>query len=285
MTQLYLAPQQEAYDRICSDLRTSLLHLVSEAGHGKSNFIKSIVFYAKSHPKYSDLQFVVVDPSISWWDNSPLEHRQRVNRQTIRQGVISNEYDTCYFVGELNEAERRAFVGELLGQHQRQRTRAALDGTLDQFPTLVLILEEADTYLSSYSLRAKDQYASILQDFVSISRNLLIRGIFISTGSVGSLAPGARRRARKIYGCVINEGDLNEARRIGNTIDLRTILRFSFSYNNRIIESPLVQQHTPTDYTRNPQPETQTENQFNAQWWTAFFTPIAIVILFLIYFT
>lgn len=283
MTQLYLRPEHQLYDTICRDLRTSLLHLVSEPAHGKSNFIKSIVSYAKSHSKYGDLEFVVVDPSISWWHNSPLEKRQRVNRRTLCNGSISNEYDCVYYVGELSDIERRAFVGELLGQHQRQRTKSALEGTLDDYPTLVLILEEADTYLSSYSLRAKDQYASILNDFVSISRNLKIRGIAISTASTGSVSPSLRKRSRKIYGRVINEGDLNEARRIGNTVDLRRIQKYTFTYDNKIKEPNLVKQHTPQDYRRNPLQPAQ-EPRFNLSWWIRFLSPIVITWLFFSYF-
>lgn len=264
------------FDKIAEDMKQTLLLLLSERGHGKSSSLKTIVKYVReNHP---EICFKVLDVSLSWYNNSPIQWRQYVTRQALQQSRITNLTDCVYEMGELTPEERRAFAATLI-QNDFQRAREAVkQGT--ETPWIIYIVEEANTMFGSYSFRRNDPYSAILQDFVSIGRNFNLGAILVSTAEIGELAPSIRRRRRIIYGRIESPSDLNQAKRYSKSLaeTVKNQPRYHFTYQNRTERIKDTVKHTPTDYiTETP---VSNEPQFDSSWWVKFLGTIGIFFLF-----
>jgi hypothetical protein len=280
----------EFYDKIAEDVKKVLIQFVSEAGHGKSSSLRTIIQYCQT--KHPDLKFVIFDVSQAWFHCAPVAYRQLVTRERIAQGKISNEYDTVYEMGSLSEVERRMFVGQVLKQHYRQRYQAKLDEKLDQYPTVIFVFEEANVYFGSYALRRNDEYTQVFQDFVSVGRNYKMRGFLVATAEQGEIAPSLRRRSRRIYGRLESQGDINRIKKKDKELAhyLSTeIPRYHFVYYADKAYGPVrvpdLVTHEPEDFERiREEPERQGD-KFDLGWWVRFLLPTIIFLLFIAYFT
>lgn len=279
----------EFYDKIAEDVKKVLIQFVSEAGHGKSSSLRTIIQYCKK--KHPDIRFIIFDVSQAWFHNAPVEYRQLVTRERVQQGLISNEYDTVYEMGSLSEAERRQFVGIVLQQIYQQRYQAKLEDKLDEYPYIVFVFEEANVYFGSYALRRNDEYTQVFQDFVSVGRNYKMRGFLVATAEVGEIAPSLRRRSRRIYGRLESQGDINRIKKKDKQLAhyLSTeIPRFHFVYYADKAYGPVrvpdLVDHEPVDFERTPVEPTQQGAQFDLKWWISFLSPFIIFLLFYLYF-
>ena len=267
------------YKKIAKDAKTSLIHMISEAGWGKTSSLRTII--QKIKEKDGSIEWVILDVSQAWYHNAPVKWRQLVTREKLSRGQISNQYDTVYEIGSLTEEERRAFAGTLIGQQLKQRYQAKLEGKLDAFPIVCFVMEEADCYFGLYSFKTNDDFSQIFKQYVSVGRNYKMRGFLISTANVGEVSPSLRRRTRRIYGRVISESDINEARRIGNVVNLRELKPYNFVYQNQIMRIPDIVDHTPEDFiTESPIEE---KPMLDSGWWLRFFGAIAIFLMFWAY--
>ncbi len=256
------------YERIAKDSKQIIIHLVSEAGHGKSTSLRSIVDYIIKHNP--NIVWKCFDCSQAWYHNAPLEHRQLVTRERIAKQQVVNLDNCVYEVGKLSKEEKRAFIGEIMTIDYNKRYDAKLEGRLDEFPLMLYIFEEADVIFSSYSFRTNDKYSPVFQNYVSVGRNYKMRGFLISTAEQGEISPSLRRRTRKIYGRVISKGDLSAAKRNGITEDLTTIPRYHFHYQGITQRIPDVVTHTPVDYVVKEVPVVVEKPGFDAKWWAMF---------------
>lgn len=278
--QVTLSSERGFYNQIAQDCKTSLIQVVSEAGHGKSSSLKTII----QHIQRTDpnIKFIVFDCSQSWFHCAPVKYRQLVTRERIQQGKISNEYDTVYEIGSLNEAEKRFFVGTVIQQILNQRYTAKLEGKLDEYPYVVFVVEEANIFFGSYSFRRNDEYSQTFQTFASVGRNYKCRGILIATVEESEISPSLRRRSRKLYGRVISRGDLQTAKKLGITEDLAKIPKYTFTYYGQTLRIPDECTNVPEDFQRF-KPTTQPTNS-GLNWLAGFMAPIVILLLFLAYF-
>lgn len=278
----------EFYDRIADDVKKVLIQFVSEAGHGKSSSLRTIIDYCKK--KHPDIQFIIFDTSQAWFHNAPVKYRQLVTRERVQKGLISNEYDTVYEIGSLNEVERRWFVGTVIQQIYVQRYKAKLEDKLDEYPHVVFVFEEANVYFGPYALRRNDELTQVFQDFVSVGRNYKMRGFLVATAEVGEISPSLRRRSRRIYGRLESEGDIARIRKKDKKLaDYLSgeIPRYHFVYYaDRAygpVKVPDLVNHEPEDFQRK-QPISQKQGDSGFNWWVGFLTPIIIMLLFLAYF-
>lgn len=270
------------YEEIAKDCKTSLIQFIGEAGIGKTSSLRTIIDYIKT--RHPEIQFVIFDCSMAWFHNAPVKYRQLVTRERIQQGKITNEYDCVYEMGMLSEEEKRFFVGTVLQQHFNQRYEAKIkDGTLNNFPHVCFIYEESNIYFGSYSFRRNDQFSQIFQMFVSVGRNYKMRGFLIATAEQGEISPSLRRRTRKIYGATISQGDIMTAKKIGITIDISTLPKYTFHYYGHTVKVPDLVSHEPEDFQRN-QPVSQKQGNSGLEWLAGFLAPIVIFLLLLAYF-
>jgi hypothetical protein len=62
------------------------------------------------------------------------------------------------------------------------------------------------------------------------------------------MAPALRRRTRKIYGRLVNSGDIREAKKTGVEVDLTEIPKYNFAYADMVERVPDLVKKTPIDY-------------------------------------
>lgn len=274
------------YEQVLRDVKQSHLLFLSTAGHGKSSSLKTIVDYCKKHD--DSLTFKAFDNSLAWFHSAPLTYRQEVTVQNIRKGLIQNICNCVYEVGQLTEEQQRAFIATIIQQDYNYRYQLAKQSpeALDREPTIIYIIEESNIAFGSYSLRKNDIFTPTLKAFISVGRNLKLRGIFVATAATGELSTNIRRRANKIYGKVTSEGDLAEIRRHSKEHEkrIRTQKRFYFTYNDTTVKIPDVVKQVPTDYnpTDKLQTEANTKPQTPLNWWIGFTTSFIISLAILL---
>jgi len=245
----------EFYNKIAEDSKQTLIQLLSEAGHGKTSSLRTIVQYVKD--KYPEIEFVIFDVSQAWYHNAPVTHRQLITPEKLYATQYDKITDCVYEMGMLNKDERRAFVGEFVKTYYDERYQAGLDGRLDDYSNLMFVFEEANTYFGSYSLKQNDIYTPVFVDYVSVGRNYKLRGFLIATVEVGEVSTNIRRRSRKIYGRLESESDLAQIRRRDKELGvyLKEIPKYHFVYYSRKAyhsgNIPDAVRHQPVDYVIN----------------------------------
>jgi hypothetical protein len=243
------------YGAVTSDIKSSLIQFVSERGWGKSTALKNIV--KRCMEKDPNIQFYAFDTSQSWYKKAPLKYRQLVTREKIKTGQVANIPDCVYEIGSLSEAERRVFLGIIIKQHYERRYQLSLSDpeAFNRLPWCVYILEEANVYFGSFSLRMKDWVTPVLQDFVSVGRNYKMSAFLVATAEQGEISPSLRRRSRRIYGKLVAEGDIAIVRRTDKAMAeylAKDIPRFNFIYWGESFIGPIrvldTVTETPADY-------------------------------------
>lgn len=279
--------ETEFYNKIAQDSKQALIQLVSEAGHGKSSSLRTIIEHCRRiHP---EIVFKIFDIAQAWFHCAPVKYRQYVTIDKIAKGQVANANDCVYELGSLSDEERRAFVGTILQLDYAARYEAKMsnDGSLDKYPTLVYVFEESNIFFGSYSFRKNDAYSQIFQEFVSVGRNYKLRGFLVATAEVGEMSPSLRRRSRKIYGRIESDGDLAVVRRKNKdlAVYLTQIPRFHFVYlSDRAygpVKVPDLVKTVPEDYIVTPQPEAKQTVELG--WPLELLLGLLIFIMFIMY--
>jgi len=203
---------EEFWDTIESDIHQTHIIINSEAGHGKSSIVKSIIYELKRRdPKLICKCF---DVSFAWWDNAPLNHRQMVTPDNWAN--IFNQDNCLYEMGDLTEETRRLFVSLIVKQDYavRRKIREIYgEEGLKKMPLILYIFEESDTFFDSTSLNKKDSASATLRDFIKVGRNFGLRSFCIVTANIGELGTKLRRRSKSLIGRVVSDEDIRELNR------------------------------------------------------------------------
>ena len=272
------------YDLIAKDSKQALIQLVSEAGHGKTSSLRTIIQHVRR--KHPDIVFKIFDVSQAWYHQAPTQWRQLVTLPKMAKGLVANLDDCVYEMGSLSKEYKRAFVGMILKADWDKRYQAKLEGRLDEYPLMAYVFEESNIYFGSYALRTNDDYTPVFQSYVSVGRNYKMRGFLVATAEQGEMSPSLRRRTRKIYGRIISKGDLSLAKRSGITEDLTRIPKYHFHYYDNESKRGITQRipdlvkNVPKDYVVEVAEVVEESNQFDDKWWFTFFATLAIFLLF-----
>lgn len=278
------------YSAVSKDITQVLVLFLSERGHGKSSSLKSIVQRCmKDHP---EIVWKAVDPSQTWFHNSPLKYRQYVTREGMKKGLIKNVNNCVYEVGILTVAERRAFIGMIIAQDYQRAYNLRMNDPegFKALPWTVYIVEEANTVFGSYSFTAKDAFSPILNDFVSVGRNFKLGAFLVGTAEDGEMAPSLRRRSRRIYGRLEAEGDLARIKRKDKALAhylAAEIPRFHFVYYADKVYGPVRVpddvKNIPVDYIPVDLKPHQDGHHFNVGW-LQILIYLGIIAMFIAYF-
>ncbi len=221
------------FEVLIKEIQAKHLVLVAERKHGKSTSLKTFIEYVK-RVLGDKVLIKVFDVSQSWYHCAPVEHRQYV---TLGSCPV-NVGDCVFEMGELSKDERRAFVGMVLALDYRLRQRlkrAGGEAAIAGLPMVLYIFEEANTYFDSRSLIRKDDYATVLNDFVSVGRNYGLGGVLVVTRMVGELAPGIRERSNLLLGRITGAGELRSLSGLTNKVFMataRAVKKFHWVYWN-----------------------------------------------------
>lgn len=224
---------EEFWDTIEADIRQTHIIVNSEAGHGKSSAVKSIIYELKRRDPR--LIVKVFDVSYAWWDNAPLKYRQLVTPDNWAN--VYNLDDCLYEMGDLTEETRRLFVSLIIKQDYavRRKIREIYgEEGLKKMPFILFVFEESDTFFDSASLNKKDDASATLRDFIKVGRNFGLRSFCIVTANTGELGTKLRRRSKHLIGRIIAEGDLHEynKKRKGMGDAALALKRFHWLYYN-----------------------------------------------------
>ena len=215
--------------KIVEDLYLYPVVCVAQRGHGKTNLIKNMV---KSAP---EIVWKIFDVSQAWYHSAPVKYRMWVNPESTYKENVRN---CVYELGQLSEADRRAFIAYIIGQDYDARYMGVfIDGpeVIEKIPLIVYIIEESNVIFNSYSLNKVDEVGEVLRDFISVGRNYGLNGVFVTTASMGELSTRIRRRASLLMGQVLGGSELGAIRRRANkeTVEkVKSLKRFEFLYWN-----------------------------------------------------
>ena len=281
------------YNAIANDCPKNILQFISERGQGKSTALKTII--KRMRITNPELEFLVFDISQTWFQSAPLKYRQLVTVDKIRAGQVMNVSDCVYEMGELSEAQRRAFMGTIIAQIYKKRYEMKLNNPEEfaKLRTMIFVIEESNCVFGSYSFRQRDWISPILSDFVSVGRNYKLSAILVATVEVGEMAPSLRRRSRRIYGRLVAEGDISRVRR--NNKEMAKFLsqeipRFNFIYwgESGFIGPVKVPDEVKAPAIDYPLPEANPQGNNNPNFWSQlFFGVIGVFAIwaFITYFT
>jgi hypothetical protein len=240
---------------LLEDVQAKHVVLVAERKHGKSTSLKTFIQFVKD--ELGDKVLIkVFDVSQSWYHCAPVGFRQYVMRGS--PGV--NVGDCVFEMGRLSRVDRRGFVGEILAMDYGDRQeikRVGGESAIKDLPLILYVFEEANTYFDSQSLNRKDDYATILGDFVSVGRNYGLGGVLVVTRMVGELAPGIRERSNLLLGRVTGAGELQALRTLtdkGFTDSVKSVKRFYWYYWSGVglgpFRIPDLVKSAPVDYVQ-----------------------------------
>jgi len=222
-------------DDIIEDCLRIPILFISEAGHGKSSSLKTIINKLKK--KYPSTSVKAFDISMSWYQKAPLPHRQLITPEGFENEWFENVDDCVYEIGKLTKDDRRKFVADIIKSDYDSRREMVKEHGLkyvQDLARIIYVFEEANTYFDSYSLRKGDDYSTTLSDFVSAGRNFGLRGFLVVTAEVGELSPSFRRRTTgRLLGKIINDYDIRRVCRGHKDMEevLRTMPIYHFVYH------------------------------------------------------
>ena len=195
------------FEVLLKDIQAKHMVLVAERKHGKSTSLKTFIQFVKERLG-NQVVIKVFDVSQSWYHCAPLRFRQYLTPQTL---PAININDCVFEMGRLLRDDRRALVGNILTMDYGDRQDIKHQGgesAIKAEPLILYVFEEANTYFDSQSLNRKDDYSTILGDFVSVGRNYGLGGVLVVTRMKGELAPGIRERCNKLFGRITGSGEL-----------------------------------------------------------------------------
>ena len=224
---------EEFWDTIEADIHQTHVIVNAEAGHGKTQFVKSII--QKLKERDPRLIIKVFDVSFAWFDSAPLKYHQRVTADNWAN--VLNQGDCVYEMGDLTEETRRLFVSIIVKQDYaiRRKIRELYgEEGLKKMPFILLVFEESDTYFDSASLNKKDDASATLRDFIKVGRNFGLRAFCIVTANTGELGTKLRRRSKHLIGRIISDEDLRgyNRKRKGLGDAALALKRFQWLYYN-----------------------------------------------------
>lgn len=230
-----LGETMEEIDKVIDDVvvRRPII-LLSDRGHGKSTSLQTIIHRLKE--KHNKIIVKVFDISLAWYHKAPVKWRQRITLESLMNEDYLNIPDCVYELGSLDKDVRRWFVSTIMNQDYKSRYDLGIDDfkALKDLPVIIYVLEEANTYFGSFSLRKNDGESKILNDFISVGRNLGLSAFMVVTAEVGELSPSLRRRSTRLIGRIINDYDLRNLNRkadnLGKTCS--SLPRFHWIYFN-----------------------------------------------------
>lgn len=190
--------QITVFDRILEDLDTKALFIVSSKGGGKTLMAQYLLSLAKD--KWGGLVDVrAFDPSLAWWNSSPLKLRQRV----ASPYGVKNLSDCLYEVGRLDEEELKELFLFIIGGEYDDRYDGLLDDPdyLNTKPLSLPVLEEAQDILKKSGLPQR------LRVWTNEGRNFKMSGIF-TTQRPAEVDTRIIERCNLLVGYV--EGDNNK---------------------------------------------------------------------------
>ncbi len=235
MGQSKLRPPEEVdlpFSKIAEDVTQLLILFLAVRGHGKSSSLRTVLKHIQQ--ERSDIVFKIFDVSQAWFHNAPVQSRQMVTVQTLRNKQVVNLDNCVYEMGRLSEAQRREFVASLVAQDYQKRydVKRKNNGKIDTLPWVVYIFEEANVYFGSYSFRRNDDFSPVLQDFVSVGRNYKMSAFLVATAEQGEISPSLRRRVSRLYGRVESVSDLNALKRRDKEAEkiVRVLPKYHFLY-------------------------------------------------------
>ena len=220
---------------IVKDLYLYPVVCVAQRGHGKTTLIKKLV---ESAP---EIVWKIFDVSQSWYHSAPVDYRMWVKPESTHKPNVRN---CVYELGQLSEADRRAFIAYIIGQDYDARYMGVFidgPGVIDEIPLIIYIIEESNVIFNSYSLNKADDVGEVLRDFISVGRNYGLNGLFVTTASMGELSTRIRRRASLLMGQVLGRGELNAIRSRADkeTVGkVKALERFEFVYWNGVTSEP-----------------------------------------------
>jgi len=242
--------------KIVEDLYLYPVVCVAQRGHGKTTLIKKLV---ESAPQ---IVWKIFDVSQSWYHSAPVEYRMWVKPDSTYKPNVRN---CVYELGQLSEADRRAFIAHIIGQDYDARYMGVFvngPSEIEKIPLIVYVIEESNVIFNSYSLNKADEVGEVLRDFISVGRNYGLNGLFVTTASMGELSTRIRRRASLLMGQVLGRGELGAIRQRSNketTEKVRLLKRFEFLYWNgstsEAFKSGKYEGRTPSNYViEKPEP-------------------------------
>jgi len=236
------------YSVIQRDIEERPLLLLSVRGHGKSSSLKTILTKILPYTQHIVKTF---DVSQSHYHQSPLQHRHKA-----RMNKVWNIPNCVYELGHLDRDQRREYVSEIIKDDHDTLYNLKMNDPqkYSRHPRILYVFEEANLYFDSWSLVKRDEYSSILRDFISAGRNYKQDCILVATAEEGEISPSIRRRLKKIYGKLDSTYDLASLKRISKEAYelVKVIPKYHFLYINgdEIIVSkiPDLCENTPTDF-------------------------------------
>jgi len=278
-------------DLILDNLRKTHLIVNSEAGHGKTTFVRNLVKTLKEREPKTIVK--VFDISLAWFNRSPLPKRQKITQEMIYELVqnksfrFGNVNNCVYELGELSDELRQFFIAVIIEQDYRSRYQVAEqygEETVKKLPRIVYVFEESDIYFGSRFLNSKQDSAKILSEFVKVGRNFGLRGICIVTAAVGELATKLRRRSKHLVGKIISDADLRAYNRMKKGLGNRAmeIEPYHWVYYNGEVTEPFtvpdLVASAPENYVW-VQPRVKVEEKSGAFGWVKWLFVLLLVFL------
>jgi len=228
------------FNRIITDLESVPLIIDGMRDHGKTSSLKTLVQYIKE--KRPTWIIKVFDISLAWYHQGPITYRQLVNRDSFK-GLLQNKGDCLYEMGKLNDDGKRTFIATIINNDFLTRYNAKIKDPdfEDNYPWILYIFEEGNTYFDSKSLIRKDWQKDTLKDFISAGRNYKQAAILVATRVSGEVSPGYRNRCAYLLGRITGK---EEKQAIGKATSDETLKmaeklkRFFFVYYNGTPSKP-----------------------------------------------
>jgi len=220
-------------DSIVRDLESLPLIFAGVRKHGKTTSLKTITKYIReTRPNWIIKAF---DISLAWWHQSPLKYRQLVDEKTYR--TVENIGDCLYEIGRLNDRARRTFIATIINNNFLNRYKKKLEDSdfEDNYPWVLYIFEEGNTYWQSQSLNKKDWPALTLKDFISAGRNYKQACVLVATRVSGEVSPGYRNRCFYLLGKIVGAEERTVISKATNSETLkiaRSLPQYHFVYYN-----------------------------------------------------
>ena len=157
-------------DKIIDELQLRPLLVVGSSRAGKTLMVKALVKRLKER---GVKQVTVYDPSLAWWNNSPLSHRKTCTPLTggdYPEPFYDFVCDVSKFIGD----ERASIISGIIEHEYEERVnQRRVSGEEKTFPANIAVLEEAQTIFKKFGIPGTRLY-----DWVSMGLNFNMTGIY-----------------------------------------------------------------------------------------------------------